>query len=340
MTRRAPVPDRRGGARCRCSSGCAQNGISPQSQDVHKLYVVIMALAAARLHRGRGAPDLVHRPVPQARRRARAADGRGIAFARRVLRDPRRDRGHPVPVRRVDAHAGPAAGDAAGADPRRGVPVGMDVPLRDGRHLRERQDARAPRRHGPARRRARADHADVARRDPLVLRPRPAVQARRDPGPHQHVHVHADRARDVPVPMRRVLRPLALEDDVRGEGRVGRRLPGVDRAAAEGGAGHHLRRRTAPTCRSSRTTSPGTSSASRSPRTRRSPCTSRTRTRGSSTTSRSTTASSRSRPSSIARSSPALPTRNAQRRRAAARALLLPMRRPRPRDVGCVHRAR
>ena len=106
-----------------------------------------------------------------------------------------------------------------------------------------------------------ADHADVPGRDPFLLRPRPPLQARRDPGPDEHVHLHADRARDVPVPMRRVLRALAFADDVPGEGRDVGRLPGVDRGTAEGGPGHHLRRRTGPTFPWSPTTSRGTRSA-------------------------------------------------------------------------------
>ena len=81
------------------------------------------------------------------------------------------------------------------------------------------------------------------------------------PGRTTHVQVHADDDRDVPRPMRGVLRAVALEDDVRGAGRVGGRLPGVDPATAQGGQERHLRRRTARTCRSSRTTSRGTSTA-------------------------------------------------------------------------------
>ena len=44
-------------------------GSRPQRKDVHQLYVIIMALALPVFIGGRGAADLVHRPVPQARRR-------------------------------------------------------------------------------------------------------------------------------------------------------------------------------------------------------------------------------------------------------------------------------
>ena len=167
----------------------------------------------------------MHRPVPQARRRPRAADGRRDALARRCS-----SRSRPLivallfPFGEATLMQHPGAGDPAGADPGRGVPVGVDLPLPERRDLRERARPLVTARPVMVLPVDEPVEITLTSRDVIhsFFVPGSPVQARRDPGPHEHVHVHADGARDVPVAMRRVLRALAFEDDVRGEGRDAR----------------------------------------------------------------------------------------------------------------------
>ena len=100
-----------------------------------------------------------------------------------------------------------------------------------------------PGRHGPARRRARADHADVSRRDPFLLRPRlcssSATRSRAAPARSRSRRPSSGRSS-----------PNAPSSAACGTRRMtfvvkvvsAARLSGVDQATAQGGAGHHLQR--------------------------------------------------------------------------------------------------
>ena len=212
--------------------------------------LVIAALAWALVRRRTEARRLGRdRPAPHAR------DRRG---------DHRLDHDHRRPHRRQRGHrARPDLADGSGRDHRRrrrpSVVVGLPVSATSART----SSCHSPNElHVPARP-ARDDQDDVARRHSQLLGAEPARQARPHSGPgHQHVDPGRS-ARCVSRPVRRVLRPRAREDGVRGRRRDDAEVQGVDRSPARERAASRptSRNGAAATCSSARRAPPATPSA-------------------------------------------------------------------------------